>query len=173
MKIALIGKKKKIQNLKLIFFDFDGVFTNNLVSIDENGIESVTCNRSDGYGLKLLKEVGVDYLIISSEVNNVVVKRAEKLKIECHSGVENKLALLKEILNKKKISHKNAAFVGNDINDIECMKFLGLSVSVRDAYPNVKKVSDLILKKSGGYGAVRELCEIIYKIKGNSKEYNL
>jgi YrbI family 3-deoxy-D-manno-octulosonate 8-phosphate phosphatase len=173
MKFSHLKQKKKIKNLKIIIFDFDGVFTNNFVFVDENGVESVMCNRSDGYGLQLLKKVGVDYLILSSEVNKVVEKRAEKLKIECHSGVENKLAYLKEILDKKKLSSENAAFVGNDINDIDCMKYLGLGVAVRDAYPSVRKASNLILKKSGGFGAVREFCELIYKIKTNKKDIKL
>lgn len=165
--------KEKIRNLKIVIFDFDGVFTNNFVFTNENGVESVMCNRSDGYGLKMLREVGVDFLIISSEINKAVEKRAEKLNITCYSGVEDKLALLKEILDNKKISSDNAAFIGNDINDIECMKYLGLSVAVKDAYPYVKKVSNVILKKSGGYGAVREFCEMIYKIKLNTKEIKL
>lgn len=170
MKFLCSSLKKKLRNIKMVFFDFDGVFTNNFVFSNENGLESVMSNRSDGYGLKLLREVGVDFLIISSEVNKVVEKRAEKLNIECYSGVENKLEVLKEILDEKKISPDNAAFVGNDINDISCMKHLGMGVAVKDAFPEVKKVSKLILKKAGGYGAVRELCEKIYKIKLNVRE---
>lgn len=161
--------KKIINNLKIVIFDFDGVFTNNFVFINENGEESVMSNRSDGYGLKMLKEIGVDFLIISSEVNKVVEKRAEKLRIKCYSGVENKSLLLKEILEKKKISSDNAAFIGNDINDIKCMNCVGLGVAVRDAFPEVKKASNLVLKKAGGYGAVREFCEMVYKIKFNTK----
>ncbi len=170
MKFSLFKLKKKIKKLKIVFFDFDGVFTNNFVFTNENGIECVMSNRSDGYGLKLLREVGVNFLIISSEVNKVVEKRAEKLRIDCHSGVENKLVLLKKTLDEKKISSDNAAFVGNDINDIECMNYLGFGVAVKDAFPDVKKASNLILKKAGGYGAVREFCEIIYKIKLNTKD---
>ncbi len=170
MKFSHFKLKKKIKNLKIVFFDFDGVFTNNFVFTNENGVECVMSNRSDGYGLKMLKEVGVDFLIISSEVNKVVEKRAEKLRIDCYSGVENKLALLEEILDEKKISPDNAAFVGNDINDIKCMNYLGMGVAVGDAFPYVKKASNLILKKAGGYGAVREFCEMIYKTKSNIKE---
>ncbi len=170
MKFSHIKIKKKIKNLKIVFFDFDGVFTNNFVFTNENGVECVMSNRSDGYGLKMLREVGVGFLIISSEINKVVERRAEKLRIDCYSGVENKLSLLKKILKEKKISSDNAAFVGNDINDIECMNYLGLGIAVRDAFPHVKKVSNLILKKSGGYGAVREFCEMVYKIKLNTKE---
>lgn len=170
MKFSHFYIKEKIRNLKIVFFDFDGVFTNNFVFTNENGVECVMSNRSDGYGLKMLRKVGVDFLIISSETNKVVEKRAEKLGIDCYSGVENKLALLKKTLEEKKISSDNAAFVGNDINDIECINYLGLGIAVKDAFPHVKKASNLILKKAGGYGAVREFCEMIYKIKLNTKE---
>lgn len=165
--------KELIENLEIIFFDFDGVFTNNLVIIDENGKESVVCNRSDGYGLKLLREIGIEFLIISSEVNKVVEKRAIKLNIKCYCGLENKLLKLQEILDEKQISSERAALVGNDINDIECMNYVGLAVAVPDAYPEVINISDLILEKKGGYGAVREFCELIYKIKTNNKEISL
>ncbi len=169
MKFCHFRLKKIIKDLKIVVFDFDGVFTNNFVFTNENGEESVMSNRSDGYGLKMLREAGVDFLIISSEVNKVVERRADKLKIKCYSGVENKILKLKEILDEKKISSENAAFVGNDINDIECMNYVGLGVAVRDSYPEVKKAAILILKKAGGYGAVREFCEMIYKIKLNKR----
>jgi len=164
--------KKIIKNLEIVIFDFDGVFTNNFVIINQNGEESVMSNRSDGYGLKMLREVGVDFLIISSEINKVVEKRAEKLRIKCFSGVENKLLLLKQILEEKNISSDNAAFIGNDINDIDCMNWVGLRVAVRDAFPEVKKIANLVLEKAGGYGAVREFCEMVYKIKLNTKVIN-
>lgn len=170
MKFFHFGLKQKIRNLKIVIFDFDGVFTNNLVITNENGVESVICNRSDGYGLKMLKEVGVEFIIVSSEINKAIEKRADKLKIPCYSGVNDKLEVVKEILNDKNIFSNNAAFIGNDVNDIKCMKYLGLSVAVKDAYPHVKKVSNLILKKAGGYGAVREFCEKVYRIKSNKKE---
>ncbi len=173
MKFSYFKIKKKIKNLKIVFFDFDGVFTNNFVFTNENGVESVMSNRSDGYGLKMLREVGVDFLIISSEINKVVERRAEKLRINCYSGVENKLAQLKKTLNEKKISSDNVEFIGNDINDIECMNYLGLGVAVKDAFPHVKKASNLILKKAGGRGAVREFCEMVYKIKLNREEIKI
>ena len=72
-------------NIKLVFFDFDGVFTDNFVYVDDQGNEQVRCFRSDGLGLKRLKDMGILCYIISSEINDVVVKRSEKLNIPCVS----------------------------------------------------------------------------------------
>lgn len=152
-------------NIKLIVFDFDGVFTNNLVYINEDGKESVVCNRSDGIGLSMLRKIGIEMIILSTEKNPVVKQRANKLLLECHHGVENKLEYLKTISRDKKIPFQCIAYLGNDINDLECLKAVGLAVVVADAYSEVKQVAKIILSKKGGDGAVREFCEMIYKSK--------
>lgn len=152
-------------SIKLIVFDFDGVFTNNLVYISEDGKESVSCNRSDGLGLSMLRELGIDMMILSTEKNPVVKKRAKKLLIECHHGVVNKLEYLKKISSEKNIPFQNIAYLGNDINDLRCLLEVGLPVVVADAYPEVKEIAKIILTKKGGEGAVREFCEMLYNAK--------
>jgi len=154
-----------LENIKIVFFDFDGVFTNNQVIISQTGEESVICNRSDGLGLSMLRNMNIDMAIISTETNPVVKMRADKLKIDCYQACEDKLKILKDIINKKNIPIEQVAYVGNDINDITCLNSVGLPVAVADAYHQVKKTSKIILKKKGGYGAVREFCEILYKVK--------
>jgi len=151
-----------MKHIKLVCFDFDGVFTNNTVIVSEDGKESVICNRSDGMGLSMLRKIGIDMLILSTEKNQVVNQRAKKLLLECHQGVDNKLKYLKKLSFDKNILLKNIAFIGNDINDLDCLKSVGLSVVVADAYPQVKKVAKIILTKKGGEGAVREFCEILF-----------
>lgn len=154
--------KKILKKIKFIFFDFDGVFTNNQVIVSQDGKESVICCRSDGFGLAMLRDLQIPAAIISTEPNPAVKIRAQKLKIACYSNCPNKEQILKKILRQKKITFKDAAYVGNDINDIACMKSVGLAVAVNDAYPAVKKIAQIILKKKGGEGAVREFCEMIY-----------
>jgi YrbI family 3-deoxy-D-manno-octulosonate 8-phosphate phosphatase len=154
-----------LKNIKLVVFDFDGVFTNNLVYTDEDGKESVACNRSDGLGLTMLREIHIDMVIISTETNRVVRQRAKKLQIECYHGVENKLNCLRKIAEEKGINMQQIAFLGNDINDLECLQHVGVSAVVADAYPEAKKASKICLTKKGGEGAVREFCEMVYKSK--------
>ncbi len=100
-------------------------------------------------------------LVLSRETNPVVQARCEKLNIECHQGTNDKKTLLTRILSERGIESAQVVFVGNDINDLECMRMVGCAVTPADAYPEVIKEADWILNKSGGQGAVRELCDLI------------
>ena len=157
--------KQAINNIKLVVFDFDGVFTDNRLIINEKGEESVICNRSDGFGLSLLRKLGIEMLILSTEINGVVQKRAQKLKLECINGVDDKLSRLKKELKKRGYELSETAFVGNDINDAECLKAVGLPIVVADAHPDVAGLGKYKTKALGGRGAVREICDMIYAAK--------
>ena len=147
--------------IKLLAMDFDGVLTNNKVIVDENGKESVVCNRSDGLGIDLLKKKGIDIVVISKETNKVIKARCDKLKINCNQGIDDKITILKKEIKKRNLKAEEVCFIGNDVNDIECIKYVGLGVAVNDAYPKVKKIADIITKKNGGEGAVREIIDKI------------
>jgi len=164
-KIEYLFYKRKLSNIKAVAFDFDGVFTDNAVYIDEDGREFVRCSRADGIGLKKLKDIGIITIILSSEPNPIVLKRANKLKIECINNLDDKGNAFKSWLHSIGISAANAVFVGNDINDMECLDSAGCAVVPADAVNEVKEKADIILKNKGGQGAVRELCELIIRIK--------
>ena len=150
--------------VKGVVFDFDGVFTDNRVLVIEDGKEGVLCNRADGIGLKRLRSLGIPMIIISSEKNNVVSQRGKKLEIQVIQDVDDKLEELKKYSNKIGIALDKLAYIGNDINDLECLKAVGVPVVVADAYEEVKSVAKIILKRDGGKGAVREFCDCISKI---------
>ena len=150
-------------NVKLLVLDFDGVMTNNKVIVDENGKESIICNRSDGMGVEMIKNKGIDVIAISKEVNKVVKARCDKLNVPCVHGVDDKISILKKELNNRSLQPKEVCYIGNDVNDIECMKYVGLGVAVNDAFPEVKKIAKVVTKKNGGEGAVREIIDIILK----------
>ena len=156
-----------LKNLRLAVFDFDGVFTDNRVIVSENGSESVICNRSDGLGLRRLREAGVEAFILSMEENPVVTRRARKLKMECHHGIQDKLSLLKREAKRRGTPLSQVAYVGNDINDIECLDAVGVPVVPADAWAEVRPHADWILKRRGGDGAVREFCDAVWKAKTN------
>ena len=157
--------KSLIEHIELLVFDFDGVFTDNKVLVDEDGKETVLCDGSDGMVISMLKKTGLELLILSSERNKVVNARADKLRINVFNSIEDKLKFLTKILAEKKIAFKNVAYIGNDLNDFDCMTSVGLSISPANAHEKIKKISHLILKKSGGNGAIRELCDIIIKFR--------
>ncbi|MFA6475011.1 MAG: HAD hydrolase family protein [Patescibacteria group bacterium] len=146
---------------KLVVFDFDGVFTDNTVWTDQHGNESVRCWRSDGLGLVKLKNLGIKIYVLSTEENPVVAARCKKLKIPCIPGVNDKKAALLKLMTDQGVSSDNTIYVGNDINDVECLTLVDCSIVVADAYPAALKVAKYRTTKPGGYGAVREICDWI------------
>ena len=113
--------QEAIRKIRLIAFDFDGVFTDNMVYVLQDGSEAVRCNRSDGIGLQKLKKLGIETVIISTESNPVVSARAQKLKIRCFQNCEDKRKTLENVAREIGISLDEVAFVGNDINDQPCL----------------------------------------------------
>lgn len=145
------------KEIELIVSDFDGVMTDNTFTLDENGIESVRLSRADGLAVGLFKNAGLRFMLLSSEKNPIVEKRANKLKIDVIFGTDNKLDALLEYCTKNEYSLDNVLYIGNDLNDLEVMKKVGVSVSVNDAADSIKSKADLVLKTNGGKGAIREL----------------
>ncbi len=152
---------KALQRVRMVIFDFDGVMTDNRVWVSQDGTEIVACNRSDGLGVGFLRKLGIPMAIVSTEQNPVVHRRAEKLKIECFAPCEDKLVQTTELLKRHGLKLEDAAFIGNDVNDLEILKRVGLPVVVQDAYQEVKRVASLVLKQKGGHGAVREFCDLL------------
>ena len=148
--------------IELIVFDFDGVFTDNSVIVDETGKESVICSRSDSLGLALLrKEVDLPMLILSTETNQVTRRRAEKLGLEVAHGIADKGKALQKLMLERKINPSNVVFVGNDQNDLACLEMVGCPVVVSDAHVSVKNIAKVVLEHEGGKGAIRELCDLL------------
>ena len=116
----------ELRAIGLVVFDFDGVFTDNRVWVNETGEESVACWRGDGIGLRRLDEVGVPYVIVSTEPNPVVAHRAEKLRARCVHDVADKLAVLREEAVRAGVGLDAVAYVGNDVNDASCLEAVGL-----------------------------------------------
>jgi YrbI family 3-deoxy-D-manno-octulosonate 8-phosphate phosphatase len=167
----LAGKKEidplkdVFHRIRLVAFDFDGVFTDNMVYVFENGSEAVRCSRSDGIGLQKLARMGIKAVIISTEANPVVSARARKLKMECVQNCQDKHAALEQIAGNMDISLDEVAFVGNDINDLPCLTCVALPIVVRDAHPDVIPVASYQTKNPGGCGAVREVCDLFKKYR--------
>ena len=162
-------KKNKLTNIKVIVFDFDGVFTNNYAMIDSRGKESVIINRADGIGIKILKKNNYKLFVVSSEKDSVVKARSKKLGIKCFNGVINKLSILNKISKNLKLSLQEFMFVGNDINDYEVMNSVGYRVCPNDSHYLIRKISNKVLKSNGGEGITREIVENLLKI--NIKDY--
>ena len=156
--------KDLIAKIRLVAFDFDGVFTDNMVYVLEDGTEAVRCFRSDGLGLQKLEQLGIETAIISTEANPVVSARARKLKIRCVQDCRDKRAALESIAKESGISLAEVAFVGNDINDLPCLECVALPIVVQDAHPDVVSTARYQTKNPGGHGAVREVCDLFERV---------
>ena len=139
--------------------------TDNKVYIDQNGNEMVQVSRADGLGVSEIIKLGIQQIIMSTEVNPVVTQRAIKLKIPCLQGLDNKKDTLLGYSKKNDIDLKNVAYVGNDINDKDAMAIVGFTFCPADAHKTIKEISDHVFKRNGGDGVIRELLDLI---KGNT-----
>jgi|Wag4MinimDraft_16_1082657.scaffolds.fasta_scaffold00345_3 N-acylneuraminate cytidylyltransferase len=162
------GKKNikdiKFDKIKCVLSDSDGVLTDGGMYYSENGDELKKFNTKDGKGFELLRKKGYITGIITGENIDLVKRRAEKLQLdEVFLGVKDKIAILDEICNKYDLKYENIAYIGDDINDLEIMKHVGLSFAVNNAIDSVKEVSDYVTLLNGGDGAVREFIEFILK----------
>ena len=149
------------ENIELIVYDFDGVMTDNRVMVDQNGNESVMANRGDGYGVGMIRKLGIRQVILSTEVNPVVEMRAKKLNLEVIHGVSDKRENLVKFCDDGAVSLDRVMFLGNDLNDIEAMRCVGIKGAPKDAEPEILEIADWISEKNGGYGVVRELARLI------------
>tara|TARA_B110000908_G_C10078347_1_gene368382 strand:+ start:282 stop:767 length:486 start_codon:yes stop_codon:yes gene_type:complete len=144
-------------NIKLFIYDFDGVMTNNTFLLDVNGNEYVSLNRSDGMAVQMIKSLGFSQLILSTEDSKLVKNRANKLCIDAFYGIDNKLKKLKSIVKDQGIEPENVGYIGNDINDLEAMSYVGLRMAPADAEMSILNICDHIIDRKGGAGVIREL----------------
>jgi N-acylneuraminate cytidylyltransferase len=139
--------------------DFDGVHTDDTVRVDQDGVEAVTVSRADGMGVSLLRAAGVPFLILSTEVNPVVSARARKLGVEVRQAAGDKAAVIRAWAADRGIPLSHIAYLGNDVNDLPCLDIVGWPTAVPDAHPLVLAAARVVLDRSGGQGAVRDLAE--------------
>jgi 3-deoxy-D-manno-octulosonate 8-phosphate phosphatase (KDO 8-P phosphatase) len=154
-----------LERVRLAVFDFDGVFTDNRVWVDEHGTERLAFSRSDGLGLRRLEEVGVKPLIVSMEWNPIVTARAQKLGVDCFQGIDDKLNVVMQVADERGVSIEETAYVGNDISDADCLRAVGLPVVPADAWPEVVPLARWVLSRPGGRGCVREFCDAVWEAR--------
>jgi N-acylneuraminate cytidylyltransferase len=161
------SKRPMPERIDLVISDFDGVITDNRVWVNADGTEFVAAYRSDSIGVELLRRTGIEVMILSSEPNRVVEARARKMGVQVIHGVgiHHKGRVMREILEQKNIKAENVIYIGNDLNDLPCFEIAGWAVAVADAYPEVLRAADFVLTKTGGHGALRELCDLLLSRK--------
>jgi 3-deoxy-D-manno-octulosonate 8-phosphate phosphatase (KDO 8-P phosphatase) len=150
--------------IEAIIFDFDGVLTNNLVYVDQDGGESVCCSRADGLAFDVLRKLKKPSYILSTEKNLVVSVRAKKLKIPVIQGVSDKAKGVRNLAKEKNINLKNVLYVGNDLNDYHAMQICGYTACPSDSHKSIQSISDIVIEMAGGEGVVRKLLEDVFHL---------
>lgn len=157
----------KAKNIKLLILDVDGVMTDGSIILDNDGNEYKRFHVRDGHGIKMLGRAGIKTAIITGRKSRVVELRAAELGItDVYQKVFRKSAVYDELVEKYQCCDENVAFMGDDIVDVELLKRSGLSAVPADADEAAKKYAGMIMKKSGGRGAVREFTDLILKNSG-------
>jgi len=141
--------------IPLIVYDFDGVLTDNRVWVNQDGVESVRCNRSDGWWIQQISQMGIEQIILSTEKNPVVSQRARKLKIESVQGVPDKRLALEEICRERGITPNEIIYVGNEMNDFGCFQIAGHTFAPQDSHPQILSLAKHPIPVDGGEGIVR------------------
>ena len=157
----------KLKRIQLLLLDVDGVLTDGSIIFNDDGSELKLFNVKDGLGLKLAIEAGIAVGIVTGRKSEALRHRCRDLGIQhLFDAVEDKAQLLSRIVDRTGVAPQNTAFMGDDLPDLGLMRHVGLSIAVADAHELVRERSDWITTASGGYGAVREVCEALLKAKG-------
>ena len=150
-----------MSKIKLLVMDVDGTLTDGKIYMGNNGEVMKAFDVKDGCGIKdILPTLGIVPVIITGRVSQIVVNRAKEIGItELHQGVRDKLSTLKAVAEKYNASADEIAYIGDDINDLDCISYCGLTACPADAVEDVKSAVDYICKADGGRGVIREFIQ--------------
>ena len=155
--------------IKMLVMYVDGTLTDGKIYIGADGEVMKAFNVKDGYAISHLKEYGIIPVIITGRESEIVKYRAKELGVtELYQGVKEKLSVLKEIAEKYGISSEEIAYIGDDLNDLECMKYCGYSGCPYDAVSEVKDAVKYFCRNSGGEGALREYIDFLCNLDFNA-----
>ena len=160
------GGLDRLAQLRLVAFDVDGVFTDGRFYLSDDGKETKAFHTQDGYGIRQLLLSGVAVAVISGRHSPAVEKRMDELGVEhVVLGCKNKVAALSELANSLNIDLTDCAYVGDDFPDLALLETVGLSIAVANGVAAVQERCNYITRKPGGFGAVREVCDLVVAAK--------
>ncbi len=152
----------RLATVSLVGFDVDGVFTDGRLYMSDDGSETKTFHTQDGYGVRRLLDAGVEVAVISGRASAAVERRMAELGVRhVHLACKDKVAVFRELLQSLKLDAASAAFVGDDVPDLGVLDAAGVAIGVANAHPSIHGACDWITTRSGGSGAVREVCDAV------------
>lgn len=156
-----------MKGIKAVITDIDGVWTDSRIFLDKDGKSIKAYNTSDSVGVALLRLMEIPVIIVTGEDFDVIRLRARQLKIDhIYTGVRNKLYVAERALKEMRVDLKEAAYIGDDLNDLPLLKAVGLSAVPANASELIKGKVNYVLNRSGGDGAFREFCELVLNNQG-------
>jgi 3-deoxy-D-manno-octulosonate 8-phosphate phosphatase (KDO 8-P phosphatase) len=151
-----------LAGIRLIAFDVDGVFTDGRIYIADDGTESKAFNTQDGYGIRRVIEAGIQVAVISGRQSAAVEKRMSELSVEhVFLGCRDKVAAFEALLSNLGIRASQCAYAGDDLPDLDLLSMAGVAFAVANAHADVKAACDFTTTRPGGFGAVREICDLV------------
>ncbi len=157
----------RLKKIKLLLLDVDGVMTDGRIIFDSNGVESKFFNVKDGHGIKMLQRAGIEVGIVSGRKSQVVANRASELGIALvYQGSLDKLTPYLDILEKTGLADEQIAYMGDDIIDLPVLRRVGFAAAPADALEYVIQHAHFVTRNRGGWGAVREVCDLILMAQG-------
>jgi len=159
--------ERRAAHIKLVLMDCDGVLTDGRITLLSDGDEEKSFHTRDGHGIVLLHRAGLHTGIISGRKSTLVERRARELGMRyVRQGTWNKVEDFEAVLKEAGVDEKEVAFIGDDVTDVPLMRRSELAVAVADATAETKESAHYITGLPGGFGAVREVCELVLKAQG-------
>lgn len=153
---------QRAEKIRLLICDVDGVFSDGRIYLGNAGEELKAFHTRDGYGIKALRQAGIEVAIITGRRSSIVEQRMRSLTVShIYQGQENKESAFTELLALLQLNPEQVAYIGDDLADWPVMQRSGLSVAVADAHPWLKQQAHLVTRLPGGFGAVRELSDLL------------
>ncbi len=158
--------RRRLRRVRALVLDVDGVLTDGGMLYGPSGQELKRFDVKDGMGLHLAREAGIAVAFVTAEENEIVRQRAKKLRVaDVHTGVQDKLRVFEAFLASRGIPPAEAAYMGDDLNDLPPMGRAGLAIAPADAVAAVRKAAHWVVSRPGGHGAVREVCDALLSAK--------
>jgi 3-deoxy-D-manno-octulosonate 8-phosphate phosphatase (KDO 8-P phosphatase) len=163
--------KNRLGKIRLLLLDVDGVLTDGRITYDSQGREHKSFDVKDGHGLKMLQRAGLAVGIITGRRSSIVELRARELGIDIVvQGAKSKLEPYENILQQQGLRDEEVAYVGDDLVDLPILRRAGFAVTVADGVEDLKSQVHYVTVRSGGHGAVREVCDLLLKESGRWEE---
>lgn len=164
---------QRAAQIQLLICDVDGVFSDGRIYLGNNGEELKAFHTRDGYGIKALRQAGIEVAVITGRKSAIVAQRMASLTVPyIYQGQENKMAAFEQLLQHLQLTADNVAYIGDDLADWEVMQHCGLAVAVQDAHPYLQHYAHMKTSLPGGYGAVRELCDLLLIAQGRFMQFD-